>query len=185
MSRFAGLPAALKATTAAAKEALEDVETDDEGDGAVPPAKSKKKEPEMADENQNAAVDTAKKEDHDAGFKAATDRFNAVMASEHYAGREAAAGKLLTNASMFNASADDITGILADMPKIEKTELSEEEQREAAETGGRKEMQEQLQKGANSSIEADAGNGGAKNTAAEAAGIWDRATARVFPEARK
>lgn len=184
MSRFAGLPAALKATTAATREAIEEDETDDEGGGVVPPAKSKKKEPEMADDNQNAAIDAAKKEAHDGGFKAATDRFNAVMASEHYAGREAAAGKLLTNVSMFNASAADITGILADMPKIEKTELSEEDQREAAEAGGRKEMQEQLQKGANSDIDADAGKGG-KDKTAEAAGIWDRATARVFPEARK
>ncbi|MBN8804772.1 MAG: hypothetical protein J0H81_06680 [Sphingopyxis terrae] len=84
MSRFAGLPAALKATKAT-MEAPEDIEeTEDDGDGTPPPAKSKQKEPVMADENQSAALDAAKKECHDAGFKAATDRFNAGMAREHW-----------------------------------------------------------------------------------------------------
>lgn len=184
MSRFAGLPAALKATKAT-MEAPEDIEeTEDDGDGTPPPAKSKQKEPVMADENQSAALDAAKKEGHDAGFKAATDRFNAVMASEHYAGREASAAKLLTNASLFSASADDVCAILADMPKVEHTALSEQEQREAAEDGGRKEMKEALGKGANSNIDADAGKDG-KAKAESSAAVWDTAIAAVCPDARK
>lgn len=178
MSRFAGLPAALKATKASS-EAPEDIE--DEGDGSPPPAKSKKKEPVMADETQTAAaLDAAKKEGHDAGFKAATDRFNAVMASEHYAGREASAAKLLTNGALFSASADDVCAILADMPKVERRALTEDQQREAAEEGGRKEMQEVLGKGANSNIDADAGKAKAETPAA----VWGSAIAAIFPSAR-
>jgi hypothetical protein len=183
MSRFAGLPAALKATTAAAKDQPEEID-DTDGDGEQPPAKSKKKEPVMADENQSAALDAAKKEGHDAGFKAATDRFSAVMASEHYAGREASAGKLLTKASLFSASADDITDLLADMPKVERAALTEEQQREAAEEGGRKEMQAVLAKVKNSNIDADAGKDG-KAKAESSASVWDSAINAVCPDARK
>lgn len=181
MSRFAGLPAALKATKASS-EAPEDIEDiEDEGDGSPPPAKSKKKEPVMADETQTAAaLDAAKKEGHDAGFKAATDRFNAVMASEHYAGREASAAKLLTNGALFSASADDVWAILADMPKVEQTALTEEDQRAAAEEGGRKEMKEVLGKSANSNIDANAGKAKAETPAA----VWDSAIASVCPGAR-
>lgn len=181
MSRFAGLPAALKATKASS-EAPEDIEyNEDEGDGSPPPAKSKKKEPVMADETQTAALDAAKKEGHDAGFKAATDRFNAVMASEHYAGREASAAKLLTNGALFSASADDVCAILADMPKVEQTALTEQQQLEAAEEGGRKEMQAELAKGKNSNIDANAGKAKAESSAA----VWDTAIAAVCPDARK
>lgn len=189
MSRFAGLPAALKATKDEAKGKPEDTdetatpETNDDEGGKVPPTKSKKKEPEMADENTNAAVDAANKEGRTDGFKAATDRFNAVMASEHYAGREAAAGKLLTNASMFNASAEDITGILAEMPKAEQAALTEAQQREAAEEAGRKEMQAELAKQNNSGIDADGGKGGAEKSA-DATAVWDRAIKAVCPTAR-
>ena len=188
MSRFAGLPARLKAVKDAAKDEHEDddtLNTDHEDDGELtPPSKSKRKDKDMAEADQNAAVDTAKREGHDAGFKAATDRFSAVMASEHYAGREAAAGKLLTKASLFSASADDIVDLLADMQKVEQTALTEDQQREAAEEGGRKEMKEALEQGKNSSIDAG-GNGGGKDKGADASAVWDRAIARVFPDARK
>lgn len=186
MSRFAGLPARLKAVKDAAKDEHEDDDTlnNDDG-GASPPPKSKGKDKDMAEADQNAAVDTAKKEGHEAGFKAATDRFSAVMASEHYAGREAAAGKLLTKASLFNASADDIVDLLADMPKVEQTAITEEQQREAAEEGGRKEMKEALKQGKNSNIDAGAGNGGGKDKAESSAAVWDSAIAAICPSARK
>lgn len=187
MSRFAGLPARLKAVKDAAKDEHEDDEnlnTDHDDDGASPPSKSKRKDKDMAEADQNAAVDTAKKEGHDAGFKAATDRFSAVMASEHYAGREAAAGKLLTKASLFSASADDIVDLLADMPKVEQAALTEEQQREAAEEAGRKEMKEALETGKNSNIDAG-GNGGGKDKAESSAAVWDSAISAICPSARK
>lgn len=145
-------------------------------------SKSKKKEPDMSDENAEA-VETAKKEGHDAGFKAANDRMNTVFASEHYAGREAMAAKLLGKPSM---SAEDIIDVLADTPKADKKGLSEEEQRQAAEEGGRKEMQAALGQQNNSNIDAGGGNGGGEqDKAAAASSAWDKAYARTFPNQNK
>ncbi len=181
MSRFAGLPAALKASKDDAKSKPEEIEdtpeTDDE-DGAPPP-KSKGKDKDMAEADQNAAVEAAKKEANAEGFKAASDRLSAVMASEHYAGREAAAGKLLTKAALFSASADDIVDLLADMPKVEHTALTEEQQREAAEEGGRKEMRDALGADKNSKIDADEGKGGKPDKRAASDAVWDRARATI------
>jgi hypothetical protein len=50
---------------------------------------------------------------HAAGFKAGNDRMMAVFASEHFAGREAAAAKLLIK----NMTATDITDVLATLPR--------------------------------------------------------------------
>lgn len=142
-------------------------------------SKSKQKDPAMSEQENTAAVDAARKEGHEAGFKAANDRMTKVFASEHYAGREATAAKLLGKPSM---SAEDIIDVLADMPKVETNALTEEQQRDAAEEGGRKEMQAALSGQKNSNI--DAGGGGQaseqdKKAAADAS--WDKAYAKAFP----
>lgn len=178
MSRFAGLPAALKATKDP-KGKPEDnddsdtPETDDE-DGKTPP-KSTTKEPDMADNDQNAAVEAAKKEADAAGFKRASDRFNAVMASEHYAGREAVATKLLSKDAM---SADDIIDVLAASPKAEPAAASDEDLKKAREEGEAKGMKDALAGGKNSQVEAN-DEGGKPDAKAKADSVWDRAYASV------
>lgn len=185
MSRFAGLPAALKATKAT-MEAPEDIEeTEDDGDGTPPPVKSKRKEPAMADENQSAAVEAAKKEATEAEAKRRSDRLNAIKAHANFAGREAAAFDLAANPEYDALSAEAIGDLLGKMAKNEGVALTEQEQREAAEDGGRKEMKEALEQGKNSKIDAGGGNADGKDKGAESSAIWDRAIARVFPDARK
>lgn len=172
MSRFAGLPAALKATKDAPKSKPEDnqepetPENEDEDEQSPP---SKGKDSEMTEAEHQAAVAAAQAEARSATMKESRDRMTAVMASEHYAGREAYAGKLLTKESLATASAEDIIDLLADGPKVEKTGLTEEQQREAAEKGGREEMKDALAGGKNSDIEAnDPGKpGGKAETAAD------------------
>jgi hypothetical protein len=152
MSRFAGLPTALKAR--AQEPTNPDCPEDDEDEAGSGQKSKKKDNPDMSEQNDAAAISAARDEGHAAGFKAATDRFQAVISSEHYAGREALAGKLLGKNAM---SADDIVEALAEAPKVEAKTLTEEEQRAAAEEAGRKEMREQIQKGAdNSSLDPNA-----------------------------
>ncbi|HUD28311.1 MAG TPA: hypothetical protein VMQ93_05515, partial [Novosphingobium sp.] len=90
-------------------------EPGDEDRDTPPTNTSTKKEKSMDDETK-AALEAARTEGRDTGFKSANDRMNAVFASEHYAGREAAAAKLLGKPSL---SAEDIVDLLADMPKAE------------------------------------------------------------------
>lgn len=153
MSRIAQIRAAA-AGASASEQADDNTETETQDDGTSPPAKSKRKDTDMAEAEQNAAVETAKKEGQAAGFKAANDRMNAVMASEHYAGREATANKLLSKEGM---SAEDIIDVLATTPKAETSALSEEQAKEAAAEAGRKEMQDAIKSGQNSDVDADAG----------------------------
>lgn len=100
----AGLAAALNPAANAGdkpKKASDDEDEDDmepEGDGKKP--KSKKKDDEYMDDKALAA-------------KAATDRSLAVMASEHFAGREKLAATLLGS----SMSADEIITALAAAPK--------------------------------------------------------------------
>lgn len=184
MSRFAGLPAALKATKDAPKGKPEDnqepeiPENEDEDDGTMPPNKSKGKDTEMTEAEHQAAVTAAQAEARTATMKESRDRMTAVMASEHYAGREAYAAKLLTKESLSAASAEDIIDLLADGPKVEQVALTEEQQREAAEEAGRKEMQTELAKGKNSQVEAN-DQGGKPDAKAKADSVWDRAYASV------
>lgn len=107
----------------------------------------------MSDTNE---LETAKAEAHSAGFAAANARFAAVMASEHYAGRETLAQSLLANDKL---SADEIITHLEAAQPAGDAGLSEEEQRQAAEEGGRQEMQNALDEGANSNIDANNGGG--------------------------
>jgi hypothetical protein len=139
-----------------------------------PPATPSTKEKSMTEEEMKAAVEAARTEGRDTGLKSANDRMNAVFASEHYAGREAAAAKLLGKP---NLSAEDITELLADMPKAEAPKtpaLTEEQQRSAAEEAGRQEMKAALDQNKNSDI--DAGGGALKpDKRAEADAVWDKA----------
>ena len=128
--------------------------------GAASDPTSDDKEKDQVDEAQHAAaVAQAREEAEKAALTASTARMNAVFASEHYAGREAAANRLLGKP---NLTAEDITEMLADLPKTTPAAaLTEEQQRAAAEEAGRKEMQAALAEGKNSGVDANNGGGGA------------------------
>jgi len=170
MSRFHDLSRRLAAVSS------DENDQDDENTPDDPTnPKCKKKDHDMSDEQNAAALGTAKKEGHDAGFKAANDRMNTVFASEHYAGREAMAAKLLSKPGM---SAEDIIDVLADTPKADKKGLSEEEQRAAAEAAGREVMKDALASGAkNSNIDANDGN--KPDSAAAVNDLWGQAVKSV------
>lgn len=140
-------------------------------------SKPKPKDSTMTEEEIKAAVDKASADAAAAATQAATQRFSAVLASEHYAGREKLAQTLLGNEAM---SADAIIAALADAPKATTVaaELTDEQKREAAEAAGRAEMQAALGETTNSNIDADNGNGGAdpKVTArAKSDAVWANA----------
>lgn len=146
-----------------------------EEDRDTPPTTTSTKKEKSMDEETKAALEAARTEGRDTGFKSANDRMNAVFASEHYAGREAAAAKMLAKP---NLSAEDIVDLLADMPKAKPQgttpALTEEQQRAAAEEAGRKEMKAALEENKNSEV--DAGTGGGKPDKRKAADdVWAKA----------
>lgn len=146
-----------------------------EEDRDTPPTTTSKKEKKSMDEETKAALEAARTEGRDTGFKSANDRMNAVFASEHYAGREAAAAKMLGKP---NLSAEDIVDLLADMPKAEPQAstptLTEEQQRAAAEEAGRQEMKAALEENKNSNV--DAGTEAGKPDKRKAADdVWAKA----------
>lgn len=144
-----------------------------EENGALPTPPSNEREKSMTDEEMKAEIEKARAEGHQAGLKAANERISKVHASEHYAGREAAAAKLFSKP---NLSAEDITELLADMPKAAApaSGLTEEQQRAAAEEAGRQEMRSALEQNKNSDIDA---GGGAQQPDKRAASdaVWDKA----------
>lgn len=154
MSRFHNFSQRLHATGTELTPDDEPEEDCTTGKGDKSKPKSKKKDSDMSEETSAEALSAAKKEGFDAGFKAAIDRQNTVMASEHYKGREAQAATMLGKQSM---SAEDIVDVLASSPKVEQSALTEEQQRAAAEEAGRKEMREQIGQQGNSGVDADAG----------------------------
>ena len=174
--RFAGLPAALSATNGDPRNHEEEIEIKPDGEGDEPEPKSKRKDKKMAEAEQNALVESARAEGRAEGRKEMQIRFGAVMASEHYAGREPAAAMLLTRESLASASASDLNDLLAAMPKVEQAALSEEQQSDAAEAGGRKEMQAVLATTNNSKIVT--GGDEAKDDNAISKAAWDKAIAR-------
>lgn len=172
--RFEGFTARLNERPAAVVEA--------NGDDVNPlgemPNNSTIEENIMSESKNEEAIASATSAGHTTGFKAATDRMTAVFASEHYPGREAVAGKLLTKASLLSATSDDIIDLMADMPKIDKeSSLSEADQKAAAEEAARAEMKAELEKNKNSETNADGGQ--IKATGVESAAVWDAAIARV------
>lgn len=151
---------------------------DDADDESEQPEKPERKDDDMAEANQNAAIDAAKAEARAEGMKAATDRLIAVKAHENFEGREAAAFDLLADEDLASMSAEAIGRLLGKMPKAETTALTEEEQREAAEAGGRAEMQAALAAGQNSNINAN-DEGGKPDVRAKSDAVWAKARARV------
>ncbi len=139
----------------------------DEDEQPTPEIQSGKKDKAMDDEAK-AAVAAAKTE----GFTEATQRMNAVFASEHYAGREGAAAKMLGKPSM---TAEDIIDVLADMPKAAPAAAAVDPAvaAAAAEKAGREEMAAAIAATQNSDI--DAGNPGKKDARAEADSVWTKA----------
>lgn len=132
---------------------------------------SKKKDCEMTDTTTDteAAVAKARTE----ATEAANKRFSTVLASEHYAGREALAQNLLGNAAL---SAEQIVAALEAAPKAGAAELSDEDKRKAAEEAGREEMKAALAANNNSEVDANGdGKGGKPDTAAAASASWDKA----------
>lgn len=170
--RLAAFRKAARAEDETSPAEQEDLTPDAPGDddGALPNQPSSEREKSMTDEVMKAEIEKAREEGRAAGQKEANERADKVRASEHYAGREAAAAKLLGKP---NLSAEDITELLADMPKAGAAAgtLTEEQQRSAAEEAGRQEMKAALDQNKNSDI--DAGGGAPKpDKRAEADAVW-------------
>lgn len=147
-------------------------------DGGESGAEGKKEEIFMTEEEHKAAVaqahDAGKKE----GFAEANDRFAAVIGSEHYAGREGLAHKMLGNVKL---GADDIIETLAAAEKKPESQADAGDTQAKAEEAGRKEMQKALAETGNSDIEPNGGGKGTQDKAQEASNIWGSAIAKVFP----
>jgi len=146
-----------------------------EGGPASNPESDHKENDQVDEAEHAAAVAQAREEAEKAALAASTTRMNAVFASEHYAGREAAANRLLGKP---NLTAEDITEMLADLPKTAPAAaLTEEQQRAAAEEAGREEMRKALESGQNSNV--DANNGGGTDPKADARKASDAVWAKA------
>jgi hypothetical protein len=161
---YAGLRLAARAAKPDPEADPNETEPDnDEDDQSEPKSKKKCKDKNPMDENCEDKASFA------AGFAAANDRFNAVLASENYAGNTALAHTLLGNDKL---SADEILTVLAaaSPPAPAAAAASDVDAEEAA----RAEMQAALADNANSNI--DAGSTPVVPTS-DAASIWDQAYA--------
>ncbi len=168
MSRFAGLSQALKPQ---GRNSPAPEELPDEDDGMEPESQDDEEEKTMTTETP-----VEQTEAYQAGYAAANARFTAVLASEHYAGREATAQKLLGKAM----SADDIIDVLASTPAAAVSATSAE----AAEVAARDEMRGAIGANVNSGVTPGAADAPATDAKA-AASVWDTAIANEFPKARK
>lgn len=157
---------------------------DDADDQSDQPGTPKRKDDDMAEANQTAAIDAAKAEARAEGMKAASDRLIAVKAHENFEGREAAAFDLLADEELASMSAEAIGRLLGKMPKAETTALTEDQQREAAEAAGRQEMKDALAANTNSNINAN-DEGGKPDARAKADAVWDRARAQIDKKGTK
>lgn len=140
------------------------------------PTNQAKEKPMPTEEEMKAAITTAEQKGRDEATQAATQRMTTVFASEHYAGREPLAAKLLGK----SLSAEDIIDLLADAPKAAPVALTAEQiaaAAEAAEVAAREEMARTLAETGNSNIDANGGQGGASkpDTKAEADTVWGHA----------
>lgn len=155
MSRFANLGSRLTAPVPD-----EDPDTEIPAPDVPDEDEDEKEEPNMTDTTNDAAIAAARAE----GRNEANARWNTVLASEHYAGREQLAAQLLSNDAM---TAEAIVAALAAAPAAPKaTTLTEEQQREAAEEGGRKELKSALESGKNSNVDPDGGKSSDKQAEA-------------------
>lgn len=158
---------------------------DDETDPNLPEEEDCSGDPKPKGKKKDNTMTDIPKAEHEAALaKAATDaaaatnaRWGAVLASEHYEGRETLALNLLGNAAM---SADAITAALAAAPKAAPEGSTTEVDTEAA---GRDEMKKALAEAAGNST-VDAGSGGASGSAAASTdALWAKAINRVCPSA--
>lgn len=152
-----------------AVDPMPDTEPDDDDadeDRCEGGEKSNKKEKPMADEKTHTAADVAQARADERA------RFSTVLASEHFAGREALAQSLLAT----DLAADAIVTALAAAPKAEASEAEPTDPDAAA----RAEMRDALAESGNSNVDA---NAGAKPAAAQAdnGAVWDRAIANITP----
>lgn len=141
----------------------EDEEEYSESDGG----KKKKKEPEMSNSDNQAAIAAAREEGRAAGAADTHARYATVMASEHYAGREKLAMKLLGNDKL---SADEIVDTLEAAEPATTTAESSEDRQETAEAAARAEMKDAIKGQANSNI--DVGGSGGTSQKAGAQSVW-------------
>lgn len=167
-----GAYAGLRLAARAGDPDPETAETPPETDDDEPSKGKKKKDTEMTNEEHEAAVaaasDKARAEGKAAGFAEANERSAAVMASEHYAGNEPLAAKLLAKESL---SADDIIDSLsAANPKTEGGNASE-----SNEEGDRAEMRKNL---AAEQPETTGDEGGSKEIEAKDTSLVDNMKAR-------
>lgn len=158
---------------------------DDETDPNLPDEEDCSGDPKPKGKKKDKTMTDIPKTEHEAALAKATaeavaatnTRWGAVLASEHYEGRETLALNLLGNAAM---SADAITAALAAAPKAAPAAEKIEGDPEAA---GREEMKKALaEAGGNSSIDArSGGNSGAAAASTDA--LWAKAISRVCPTA--
>lgn len=143
-------------------ENTETMEPEDEEESSD--AGGKKEKETMNDNTSAAALDAAKAEGRKEGFAQANERFSAVIASEHYAGREQLAHKLLGNASL---GADDIIDVLQAAEKKPEADAGASDPEAAALS----EMQAAINETGNSNADADGGGLGAAKSNPQA--VWD------------
>jgi len=137
--------------------------------------KPQKKDGPAMDEETKAAIEAARTEGQNLGFKSASERINTVFASDHYAGREAFASKLLGKE---NLSAEDIIDLLGTAPKGAAPEASADAIAAAKEEGQREAMMTAATL-ATSNVDPNGGEGSKK-----AADPWAKITAELNPKAR-
>jgi hypothetical protein len=172
MSRFAELGTRIAADLPD-QDPTRPEDEEDEPETATKPRSKPAKDKDMTEEELLAVKAEARAE----GFKAATERSNTVLASEHYQGREALAKSLLAT----DLSAEQIVTSLAAAPKIEPAAVAADP--EAGDDAARAEMREAITQNRNSAIEPGQGDG-AKSKEQAAASVWDTAIANEFPAAR-
>ena len=118
----------------------EDDETDDDS--------NPEKDQDMTEEEMQAAIAAARKE----GFEAANARFNTVLASDHFAGREQLAKTLLAT----DLSAENIVAALAAAAPAAPTAATAPANTTASDDAAREEMRAAIQQNTNASIETGA-----------------------------
>lgn len=146
-------------------ENTETMEPEDEEESSD--AGGKKEKETMNDKTSAAALDAAKAEGRKEGFAEANERFSAVIASEHYAGREQLAHKLLGNV---NLGADDIIDVLQAAEKKAGVEASTNDTPDP-EAAARGVMKAAIEETGNSDADADGGGSGAAKSNPQA--VWD------------
>lgn len=129
--------------------------------------KGKKKDEQMTEQTTDTAVAEARAE----ATATANARFSTVLASEHYAGREALAKNLLAS----DLSSDAIVTALAASNPAPVAAAAVD-----TDAAARAEMRDALAESGNSNVDA---NAGAKPSAAQAdnGAVWDRAIANINP----